>query len=119
MDKTDQCVLMSMCINYVGTIFDSFEYPQKIFNQTYIVSEYSKGLKFQLLNFKAGIHRMLVRMVNREDPVQNRMIWVCAVCLYLEHTITHRPPDKSAYWKSTFFISHPKHMLWYSKEIER
>ena len=23
-----------------------------------------------------------------------------------------RPPDKSAYWKTIFFISHPKHMLW-------
>ena len=23
-----------------------------------------------------------------------------------------RPPDKSAYWKIIFFISHPKHMLW-------
>ena len=22
-----------------------------------------------------------------------------------------RPPDKSAYWKTIFFISHPKHML--------
>ena len=21
----------------------------------------------------------------------------------------YRPPDKSAYWKTTFFISHPKH----------
>ena len=26
-----------------------------------------------------------------------------------------RPPDKSAYWKSIFFISHPKHMLWVLK----
>ena len=24
---------------------------------------------------------------------------------------TCRPPDKSAYWKSIFLISHPKHML--------
>ena len=23
-----------------------------------------------------------------------------------------RPPDKSVYWKTIFFISHPKHMLW-------
>ena len=70
MDKTSQCVQMSMCINYVGTILDSFEYPQKIFHQTYKVSEYTKGLKFQSLNFKAGIHKMLVRTVNREDPNQ-------------------------------------------------
>ena len=27
-----------------------------------------------------------------------------------------RPPDKSAYWKTIFFISHPKHMLWLLKE---
>ena len=26
-----------------------------------------------------------------------------------------RPPDKSAYWKIIFFISHPKHMLWVLK----
>ena len=25
-------------------------------------------------------------------------------------------PDKSAYWKSIFFISHPKHMLWVLKK---
>ena len=34
------------------------------------MSEYSKGLKFQSLNFKAGIHKMLARTVNREDPNQ-------------------------------------------------
>ena len=27
-------------------------------------------------------------------------------------TVSYRPPDKSAYWKTIFFISHPKHMLW-------
>ena len=27
----------------------------------------------------------------------------------------NRPPDKSAYWKTIFFISHPKHMLWVLK----
>ena len=26
-----------------------------------------------------------------------------------------RPPDKSAYWKTIFFISRPKHMLWVLK----
>ena len=26
-----------------------------------------------------------------------------------------RPPDKSVYWKITFFISHPKHILWILK----
>ena len=26
-----------------------------------------------------------------------------------------RPPDKSAYRKISFFISHPKHMLWILK----
>ena len=26
-----------------------------------------------------------------------------------------RNPDKSAYWKIIFFISHPKHMLWVLK----
>ena len=27
----------------------------------------------------------------------------------------YRPPDKSAYWKTIFFIFHPKHMLWVLK----
>ena len=26
-----------------------------------------------------------------------------------------RAPDKSAYWKTIFFISYPKHMLWVLK----
>ena len=26
--------------------------------------------------------------------------------------VESRPPDKSAYWKIIFFISHPKHMWW-------
>ena len=26
-----------------------------------------------------------------------------------------RPPNKSAYWKTVFFFSYPKHMLWTSK----
>ena len=26
-----------------------------------------------------------------------------------------RPPDKNAYWKTIFFISHPKHLLWVLK----
>ena len=32
---------------------------------------------------KAGIHKMLVRIANREDPDQtaSRLIWVCTVCL--------------------------------------
>ena len=32
------------------------------------------------------------------------------------HMLGHRPPDKSAYWKIIFFISHPKHMLWVLNE---
>ena len=27
----------------------------------------------------------------------------------------YRPPDKSGNWKTIFFISHPKHMLWVLK----
>ena len=30
-------------------------------------------------------------------------------------SILFRPPDKSEYWKTIFFISHPKHMLWVLK----
>ena len=29
------------------------------------------------------------------------------------------PPDKSAHWKTIFFISHPKHMLWVLKRMRR
>ena len=32
--------------------------------------------------------------------------------LFLGKLTLSRPPDKSAYWKIIFFISHPKHMLW-------
>ena len=31
------------------------------------------------------------------------------------HTMNPRAPDKSVYWKTIFFISHPKHMLWVLK----
>ena len=34
---------------------------------------------------------------------------------YLYLTSVNRPPDKSAYWKTIFSISHPKHMLWVLK----
>ena len=26
-----------------------------------------------------------------------------------------QPPDKSGYWKTIFFLTHPKHMLWVLK----
>ena len=29
----------------------------------------------------------------------------------IHHMKYYRPPDKSAYWKIIFFISHPKHIL--------
>ena len=32
---------------------------------------------------RAGIHKMLVRIENREDPDQTEVIWVCNVCLSL------------------------------------
>ena len=35
--------------------------------------------------------------------------------LSIESEIKARPPDKSVYWKTIFFISHPKHMLWVLK----
>ena len=37
------------------------------------------------------------------------------VYLCLNNGIIFRPPDKSAYGKIIFFISHPKHMLWVLK----
>ena len=30
---------------------------------------------------------------------------------YISNDIESRPPDKSAYWKIIFFISHPKHVV--------
>ena len=64
-------------------------------------------------------------------------IYVCellclTLCLPMSHTVSgdkapiccvpeqwegtmYRPPDKSAYWKNIFFISHPKYMLWVHK----
>ena len=38
-----------------------------------------------------------------------------ALCLGIWVSNVNRPPDKSAYWKIIFFISHPKHMLWVLK----
>ena len=35
----------------------------------------------KMLVIKAGIHKMLVRIANREDPDQT--IWVCTLCLGL------------------------------------
>ena len=36
------------------------------------------------------------------------------LCILILNNID-RPPDTSASWKSVFFISHPKHMLWVLK----
>ena len=35
--------------------------------------------------------------------------------LYGLFILNVRPPDKSVYWKTILFISHPKHMLWVLK----
>ena len=31
------------------------------------------------------------------------------------NTASMQAPDEGAYWKTIFFISHPKHMLWVLK----
>ena len=36
-------------------------------------------------------------------------------CKWLKYNANYRPPDKSAYWKTIFFTSHPKNMLWVLK----
>ena len=36
-------------------------------------------------------------------------------CLQDKEIVCYRAPDKSVYWKTIFFISHPKHMLWVLK----
>ena len=62
-------------------------------------------------------------MKNRVDPDQLVVIYTS---LKIEKSSMHsalirsnmvqlRPPDKSAYWKIIFLISHPKHMLWVLK----
>ena len=54
----------------------------------------------KILVFRAGIHKMLIRIANREDPDQrgSSLIWVCTVCLglfgkqlELEHILTSSP----------------------------
>ena len=41
-------------------------------------------LSNKFLVFSAGIHKMLIRIANREDSEQTLLlIWVCAVCLDL------------------------------------
>ena len=41
--------------------------------------------------------------------VLEKIAWIC------KKKSQTRAPDKSAYWKTIFFISHPKHMLWVLK----
>ena len=43
------------------------------------------------------------------------MYGLFAFAVLAKIVVTIRPPDKSAYWKTIFFISHPKHMLWVLK----
>ena len=61
---------------------------------------------------------MLVRIANREDPDQ--LLFLGLPCLsrllWRELRTFTRPPDKSAYWKTIFFISHPKICCGYSNE---
>ena len=33
----------------------------------------------------------------------------------IEGMVNVRPPDKSVYWRTIFFVSHPKHLLWVLK----
>ena len=33
------------------------------------------------------------------------------IIIYSSNLTSYWPPDKSAHWKTIFFISHPKHML--------
>ena len=40
----------------------------------------------------------------------------CRISIFENILYIFRPPDKSAYWKIIFFISHPKQMLWVLKK---
>ena len=49
-------------------------------------------------------------------PIRTHGIFLLLLHLsFINDTYYSRPPDKSAYWKIIFFISHPKHMLWVLK----
>ena len=56
---------------------------------------------------------MLVRIANREDPYQT--VFSGSALFVLAFVTYTRPLDKSVYWKTIFFISQPKHMLWVLK----
>ena len=59
----------------------------------------------------AGVAQTTVESVNDGKQASWHIHKYLQVCS-LQNTF---PPDKSAYWKSIFFISHPKHMLWVLK----
>ena len=58
-------------------------------------------------------HLLMIRMGRK---VMRRKVKK-KVMKMLKHLIlvSLQPPDKSVYWKTIFFISHPKHMLWVLK----
>ena len=41
--------------------------------------------------------------------------WSLKTGITVSTILLYRPPDKSVYWTTIFFIFHPKHMLWVLK----
>ena len=76
-----------LCINPIRTIFFITSRP---------------GSKVARINYDSNICRTKI------DGVHGKANKMNCFCYY-------KPPDKSAYWKIVFFISHPKHMLWVLK----
>ena len=51
-----------------------------------VLEHFSLLFSNEMYVIRAGIHKMLVRIANREDPgsdcfLRSSLIWVCAVCL--------------------------------------
>ena len=78
-----------------------------------------------MLIFRAGIHKKVVGIANKEDPLQSELSLHCLsrsfcrqlVFEILEHkfTIDFGIPDKWGVIPKICFVSQPNHMLWVLK----
>ena len=82
-------------------------------------------IKCRFTIIRAGIHIMLIRIANREDPDQTASIWVCAICLglvgrqlvleILEHLLYVKKHKKSL-MKKSLHKEPPKGLTFISRE---
>ena len=67
---------------FIGHLYDSTEMAWLAYGKcSKIWDTFLTLLPNKMLVMKAGMHTMLVRIANREDPDRSSLIWVCTVCL--------------------------------------